>query len=173
MISVATDIIGGEEGDMVEKIKNRRRRYLIEKGLQFSFIRIFIGMILPISLVLGIILYSTNQNFSRTVLLIVKENLNLPDNELNLRLGEMETKFNIENSKIAIAIFGSIIAYCLAIAILGVYITHKIAGPAYKIAKALKLAKQGDYSILTLRKEDWLKDIATAFNEFIESLKKK
>lgn len=157
---------------MVEGIKNRRRRYLIEKEIQFSFIRIFIGMILPISLVLGIVLYSTNQNFGKTFLSIAKENLNLPDNELNLRLGDLEARFNEEKAKAAFAIFGSILAYCIAIAILGIYITHRVAGPAYKIAKVLKLARRGDYSTVTLRKTDWLKGLASAFNELIESLKR-
>jgi methyl-accepting chemotaxis protein len=157
---------------MVERIKNRRRRYLIEKEIQFSFIRIFIGMILPISLILGIILYSTNQNFGRTILSIAKENLNLPDSELNLRLGDLEMRFNAERVKAAFAIFGSILAYCIAIAILGIYITHRVAGPAYKMAKLLRLAKGGDYSTITLRKTDWLKGLASSFNEFIESLRK-
>ena len=56
---------------------------------------------------------------------------------------------------------------------LGVYLSHKIAGPLYHFEQKLKAITQGDLSsFVELRKGDQLQDFETSFNEMIKSIKR-
>ena len=53
----------------------------------------------------------------------------------------------------------------------GVIISHRIAGPLYRISKAAREVGQGQYhSRLNLRKRDYLHDFADTFNEMLAAL---
>jgi methyl-accepting chemotaxis protein len=68
----------------------------------------------------------------------------------------------------------NLIYFVLAAAILGVVvilITHRIAGPALVIERAVRGMKTGDHSLrLELRKRDYLKPLAAAVAELREEL---
>ncbi|MCX5665697.1 MAG: methyl-accepting chemotaxis protein [Candidatus Omnitrophica bacterium] len=58
------------------------------------------------------------------------------------------------------------------VVIIGIYASHKIAGPIYRIEKFLNSMAGGDLSMsLTLRKNDELTSLATGINKVIESVK--
>lgn len=59
------------------------------------------------------------------------------------------------------------------VALLGVYLSHKIAGPVYRIGKTLDAMASGDLrNRIVLRKGDELVSIANAINRLQESLRK-
>ncbi|MFH1394900.1 MAG: hypothetical protein ABIH09_01945 [Candidatus Omnitrophota bacterium] len=58
--------------------------------------------------------------------------------------------------------------------IIGIFLSHRIAGPIYRINKYLDSLKEGDYSRdIKLRKKDELKDVAGKLTELCQELRKK
>ena len=60
---------------------------------------------------------------------------------------------------------------CLLL-ILGVYASHRIAGPMYRITKNLNLiGVENEMDTIQIRKRDQLKEMADAFNHMVHALK--
>jgi len=58
------------------------------------------------------------------------------------------------------------------VALVSIFLSHRVAGPIYRIEKFLKSVAKGDLSIkLHLRKGDELQDLADAINEMTDDLK--
>ena len=50
-------------------------------------------------------------------------------------------------------------------------LSHRIAGPIYRLQRTLTAAKEGDYtSRAKLREHDYLGEVATSLNEFMDVL---
>ncbi|HOD41746.1 MAG TPA: HAMP domain-containing protein, partial [Candidatus Wallbacteria bacterium] len=59
------------------------------------------------------------------------------------------------------------------ICFLSVFVSHKIAGPVYRLEESAKIIASGDFSRrIKLRQGDELQDLADAFNTMTESLDK-
>lgn len=62
----------------------------------------------------------------------------------------------------------AIVNNCLIILLLSLFYSHRIAGPAVQIVKALKQVNEGDLqTCVRLRKGDYLQEVATAVNDAI------
>ena len=56
-------------------------------------------------------------------------------------------------------------------AILSIFVSHRIAGPVYRFERSAKVIAEGDLSLrIRLRKGDELQELADAFNQMTESL---
>ncbi len=56
---------------------------------------------------------------------------------------------------------------------LGIFLSHKIAGPVYRIEKTIGKMAQGDFSDrITLRKGDEMKSLADSINKLADSLER-
>jgi len=66
--------------------------------------------------------------------------------------------------------------YLILIAVFGLFISHKMAGPIYRIKKTLDEAADGKIDIKTLefrlRKQDELHDLVKSLNRFLNKLNK-
>lgn len=59
------------------------------------------------------------------------------------------------------------------LAIISIYITHKLAGPIYRFEKTVKDLINGDLSVrIRLRKKDDLKELANLFNQLLGNIDK-
>jgi len=66
-----------------------------------------------------------------------------------------------------------IIVFILAIAILSIFVSHKIAGPVYRLEETAKFIASGDLTQqIQLRHGDELQDLQEAFNLMSDSLRK-
>jgi len=69
------------------------------------------------------------------------------------------------------------ILYILLITIFGLFISHKLAGPVYRIKKTLNDAADGKIDLkdlkFRLRKKDELQDLVEALNYFIDRMSTK
>lgn len=68
------------------------------------------------------------------------------------------------------------IVYIILITVFGLFISHKMAGPIYRIKKTLEEATKGSIDIKTLefrlRRRDELQDLVKAMNKFLEKMNK-
>jgi hypothetical protein len=140
----------------------RRRHYLVDKNLQlnFSLLLIMIGAINAIFF--SFIFYF----FSQQTALIYKPLLIEPE----VQSGVIQL---MENTFWRTVLFGAIFE-CMMIILLGIFFSHRIAGPLFKISRYLKEVGAGRYpGLIKLRKDDMLKNFAETVNEMIVSLKDK
>jgi methyl-accepting chemotaxis protein len=66
-----------------------------------------------------------------------------------------------------------IIVFLVVIAILSVFVSHKIAGPVYRLERSARVLASGDLTCkVKLRHGDELRELENAFNSMSESLRK-
>lgn len=130
-----------------------RKQYLIKKGVQLRFM---IVIIVSMILIASVTWYSIYSAVMQT----------------------LYTQFHGEN----LALIKHAITYKLlmrslllifAIAIISVFISHRMAGPVYKFEQTIRALSQGkEVEEIRLRKRDEFYGLATAINALINSMKR-
>ena len=138
----------------------KRRQYYIKKDFQSRFIVKFCLLIL-----LGAVL-------STAILLLLSQG-SLTSTYQNSKLVIKSTASTI----LPAILYTNLITLALitsAMAATTLFISHRLAGPIFRVEKALKEVKDGNLNErLMLRKKDQLVDLADGFNNMTESLKTK
>ncbi|MCD6460456.1 hypothetical protein J7L67_07300 [bacterium] len=140
---------------------NRRRwwRILIDKPLQLRYTSLIVALVVLYSGCLGYSLYTNSRETSRLMLEIVESN------------PKLEAKLSTIDNTALIKTIIAMLINAIVISYIGIFSTHKIAGPIYRFKKHLKSIKNGDFSAKTkLRKNDLLTELADDFNQASESL---
>ena len=137
-----------------------RKQYLINRQLQLSYARLLIICVSLIILIFGVSLWYQS-----------KVHLNL----LQHYLGEDEMPDSAiaeTQNRFLLGTFGSIAVISCLLLVLGIYASHRIAGPMHRITKNLKLVGlENDVDTIQIRKRDQLREMADAFNHMVHTLK--
>ncbi len=135
--------------------KHRRRIFLIKTGLQLRYMGIIVTTMLAVALGVGWTIYFTSWSMiSKTQ---------------DLTIDKLADIFDTVNRDLVkyVAIF------ILVIAVLSIFVSHKIAGPVFRLENSAKQIAQGDLTQdVQLRYGDELRDLSEAFNTMTESLRK-
>ena len=135
--------------------KHRRRTYLIKTGLQLRYMGIIISTMLLVAFGVGWIIYHTSWS----------QIANTPD----LTLDKLSDIFDSVNMLLT----RWIVVFVFVIAILSIFVSHKIAGPVYRLEETTRTIASGDLTQkIHLRHGDELKDLQDAFNTMSDSLAK-
>jgi len=135
----------------------RRKRYITKKGLQFRYIGIVFGLAALASLVTGWTVFATGWSFFGEKLASVYPQ------------GRLLYVFRATN----IALIRNLLLISPLIFIMGLFFSHRIAGPVYRIEKTLREIIKGDLSLrIKLRDGDELIDLADMINSLTENLTK-
>jgi HAMP domain-containing protein len=60
------------------------------------------------------------------------------------------------------------------LAVIVIFISHRIAGPLYRLKMYMEKVENGDYSVkLNFRKNDAIHDVAESFNRMVNGIKEK
>lgn len=162
----------------------KRKKYLINKDLQGKFMAILITLNIIVALVVGLFLYggiysAVSRQFSERVL---KENLDIVGriedyeaarandvlsqaNRLARQaqlLGDYEKKLFLKSLReIGVGLIPGFLAILAVIAIGSVFMSHKVAGPLYRLEKYVRAIAEGDLTLkFKLRKGDELLKLA-------------
>ena len=112
--------------------KKRRRRYLVNKRLQFSFFLEW--MILPIVFIFAFLYYSRFNPVALVVCIVV----------------------------------------VIVLSWRALILSHRLAGPVYRLEKDLQDIAKGNFSIrIKFRKKDELKSIAEGINRILDEMEKR
>lgn len=134
--------------------KQRRRTYLIKTGLQLRYMGIIISTMLMVAFGVGWIIYHTS--WSKIA--------NTPD----LTLDKLSEIFDSVNG----ILLKWIVVFVFVIAILSIFVSHKIAGPVYRLEETTRIIASGDLTYqIHLRHGDELGDLQEAFNKMSDSLR--
>ena len=137
---------------------NRRRTYVINKKFQFSVL----GWVTAISVFVTLANYlGLSFFFNKMRALAVGAQLNS---------NHVYFKFLSEQEAIMWKIFMYIaVASAIMIIVGGIFLSHQIAGPLYRLTQHLKSHKKNEnVPALKFRKGDYFPEIEEAFNEFIK-----
>jgi len=67
---------------------------------------------------------------------------------------------------------GFLVLFCVLMGILSVFLTHRVAGAAYRLEKCIRDLTDGDYEKrISLRADDYLQNIADALNDLQSTMK--
>lgn len=138
-------------------VKARRRIYIIKPPFQLRYTGVIFFTVFAVA---AICIFTTY--FSSITLLGEKLAMVYPQGRLITTLGQIN-----------FIIIYRILFLLPIVAVMGILLSHKIAGPAFRIEKTLKEIGKGNFDInIQLRKFDELKGIAEAVNEMAADLKK-
>ena len=137
---------------------HRRRHYFIEKKFQAKFILRFCILLFAGGLLtIGILYVLATQ--STTVSIV------------NSRVVAKTTADFILPILIQTVIIVTLILSLAAI-VLTLLVSHKIAGPLYRLKKTMQALEMGDFSLdFRLRRSDQLQDLSDAFNNMIKNIR--
>ena len=134
----------------------KRRIYYIEKKFQTKYILLTIFLLLTYTFAFIIII------FSPFILTLSLDFYSLSEK------AEAARTLLLLHSKVWPGIGGIILLF----GALSIFITHKIAGPLYRLKKSLAMIVEGNLDVkVKLRKGDDLKDLAEHFNMLAEELR--
>lgn len=137
-----------------------RRQYLINKQLQLSYAWLLIICVGIVMIIFGLSLWYVSKVHLNLFHSIVGEDA-LPQSYIS----------SIQNQFLLGTLIAVAVVSCLLL-LLGIYASHKIAGPAYRITKSLNLVGvEDEMDTIQIRKRDQLKEMADAFNHMVHALK--
>lgn len=138
-----------------------KRRYIVNKKLQFRIALIMILEIALISIVMSTIIVCLNDYYQDIFHYIAGPT-------------ELQTPLQEINKPVWMFMFGSITFSSVVFALVGIFLSHKIAGPLYRLKRhMIGIGKGSLPTELRFRKGDHLHDIADAFNEMVEGLRRR
>jgi len=133
-----------------------RRRYLVDRGFQLKYALLMGGAGLVVAVVFGLWLHQVH---AQAIALLG------PD---------AETRALVERSdRVLLAAFGVIaLLLALALGLLGVVVTHRVAGPVFVMGHYLSVLAEGRFPRMrTLRRSDELKAFSRTFIDAVEAMK--
>ncbi len=126
----------------------RRKQYLIQKGLQLKYAGIILLGRLIVCLVAGWTTYATTWE-------IVSREFS----------GETQAKLSAISDRITIVLLYRSLIATAVISFLSIFISHKIAGPLYRLEEIAREISFGNLALhVRLRKKDGLKGLAEAID---------
>ncbi|MFH1729231.1 MAG: hypothetical protein ABIA04_12525 [Pseudomonadota bacterium] len=139
-----------------KKLRFYQRKYLIDKKFQIKYTLIVIAVCSLIYVLLGYHFYTTSLEATDLLSIQNFELQSMVEQEDNFTLYYLITFFIVQ---------------IFSLFILGTLLTHKIAGPAFRIMKSMEDIASGKLrKIGNLRKFDELKSFVEPVNNLIESI---
>jgi hypothetical protein len=135
-----------------------RRRFLLDRGFQLKYALVMAGAGLLVAVVFGLWIHQVH---AQAIALLS------PDAETRALIARSDT--------LLLAAFAGIaLLLAAALGLLGVVITHRVAGPVFVMGHYLSVLAQGRFPRMrTLRRSDELKSFFRVFIDAVEAMKKR
>jgi len=136
--------------------KFKRRQYLVQKKFQLKYVGLILAlMFLTAALCSYVVYYTTMINLGEKLASVYPQ-------------GRLVSIVNMVNFRIMVIV----LLVTPLVAIISILLSHKIAGPIFRMEEFLKGMATGDLTNrITLRKGDELISLADGINSLVESLK--
>jgi len=176
--------------------KRSVRNYLLDSRFQLKYSGFLVVVAIGISGVMGAVLYETTRAVVGESSALVEESKKVSEvSRMNIRdlasdSPELLTEFNreadahdkalseqqsrlIRGQQIMLeSLVGGLALMVVLIGLLGIYFTHKVAGPVFKMKRLLKQVGDGHLHVeARLRRGDELTDFFDAFTQMVEGLR--
>jgi nitrate/nitrite-specific signal transduction histidine kinase len=176
--------------------KRSVRNYLLDSRFQLKYAGFLVSVAVVISCVMGAVLYQSTRAVVGESSALIEESKKVSEvSRMNVKdlaadSPELLTEFNreadahdraisdqqdllIRRQKWMIeSLVGGLALMVVLIGLLGIYFTHKVAGPVYKMTGLLKKVGEGNLHVDSrLRRGDELRDFFATFTEMVSGLR--
>lgn len=176
--------------------KRSVRNYLLDSHFQLKYAGLLVIVAVAISGVMGVVLYETTVAVVTESSALVDESKKVSEvSRMNIKdlasdSPELMTEFNREadahdkvmaeqqallihrQQRMIGSLVGGLALMVVLIGLLGIYITHKVAGPVYKMTRLLKQVGEGNLHVdARLRKGDELRAFFETFTQMVGGLR--
>lgn len=144
---------------MNQPVVNKRSTVFIQRAFQGRFIAWMLVMILLFAVSSAFILY-----------LLLASDLQSEARSAHLRIADTWEKLgtSIVIGNLVSAVFAGV---CVAVVVM--YISHKIAGPMFRFQKLMREVARGNLDVsASLREHDQMKELASAFDDMLVALRR-
>lgn len=141
----------------MSRIKEKRRKYLVNKKLQMQFVWLLVTQsVIPV-IVLGTSLYAVNKMYLLRLQVIAGSSI-MSDAEIR----------DILNFSV-MSMLTLLVIMVLLLAFLGIRFSHQVAGPLHKLSNSMDgLARGEKVDLISFRKTDILNGIDDKFNAIVK-----
>jgi methyl-accepting chemotaxis protein len=180
--------------------KRSVKNYLIDSRFQLKYTGMILGVAIVISMVLGIFLWQTSgevvvesqkvveqsKKVSDVVKMSIKDDPVYGDNpdlaqafnsaaaEQDNKILEQQATLVRQQHTMLYTLVTALAVMVFLIGVLGIFITHKVAGPIYKMKLLLRQVADGKLKVQArLRKGDELQDFFDVFAQMVERLRER
>jgi hypothetical protein len=145
--------------------KRKVRNYLLDVGLQLRYTATIVVVAIFLTAFLGFKMYQATRDVSKVILWTSLVDPSSAD--------ELQRQFQNSDRVVLWGIIGFGVVLILSISAVGILITHKVAGPLYKISSFFGRVRDGKLGAIPakLRKGDELQDFYGTFREMHQSLR--
>ncbi|HSQ63039.1 MAG TPA: hypothetical protein VLM85_07475 [Polyangiaceae bacterium] len=161
------------------------RNYLLDAPFQLKYTGYLVGVALLISIVLGVLLWRSSNKVvdesskvSDVVKMSIKNDPIYGDNpelmkSFNDSSSDSDNRVAQQQKAMLGSVVGGLTLLVVLIGLLGIFITHKVAGPIYKMKRLLREVGEGKLNFPRggLRKGDELQHFFDAFLKMADQLK--
>jgi methyl-accepting chemotaxis protein len=176
----------GQEVHMGDQ--ERRRRYLINKGMQLKYVVMLLVTVVTVNVVVGVGIYfsvwrSLEPEYSKIVMaskidtaqrlrgyedarygFAALKSADI-DREATMISDSLTAQLKGSFSKARMKIFPIVILLLIVIFLEGIFLSNRIAGPIYHAEKSMRLIREGNLTLRTFfRKHDEFKDLYKEIN---------
>jgi|GEM_PF-1638075 len=153
----------------MQKHRRKLRNYLINKRFQLKYTFMIIGLCTILVVLLSIPLYRTVSYASDQLVAQALQNpMYSSDAQVNLLIKSVER----DKQKTIIILAAFLITLLIGLSLSSIYVTHKIAGPMYKMMKLLSGVHGNNLRMDgRLRKGDELVELFQSFDDMLERLR--
>lgn len=151
----------------VPKYRRKMRNYLLDVGLQVRYTMTIVIVAVFLTAGLGYKMYQATRDISKVI-----ELSGMADPAV---AGELQGQFASSDRWVLWGIIGFGIVLVISISAVGILITHKVAGPLFKIASFFGRVRDNRLGAIptTLRKGDELQDFYGSFRDMHLALRAK
>jgi nitrogen fixation/metabolism regulation signal transduction histidine kinase len=182
------------------RYKRSLRNYLIDSRFQLKYTGMILGVAIVISAVLGIFLWETSGEVVQESQKVVEQSKKVSDvvqmsikddpvygvnpdlaQAFNSAASEQDKKIMAQQAALVRqqhtmlnTLVGALAVMVFLLGVLGILITHRVAGPIYKMKLLLRQVTNGKLKVgARLRKGDELHDFFDVFAQMVESLRER
>jgi hypothetical protein len=158
---------GGSTGAGAQKYRRRMRNYLLDVGLQLRYTMTIVIVAVFLTGGLGYKMYQATRDISKVIELSGMADPSVAD--------ELQTQFAASDRWVLWGIVGFGIVLVISIGAVGILITHKVAGPLFKISSFFARIRDNRIGPLPagLRKGDELQEFYASFLDMHQALRQR
>lgn len=155
--------------EQLYRSQRKLRNYLINKRFQLKYTFMITSLSALLVVILGIPLYQTVSDASdQLAACVLSDDTYASDTQVTLLKKSLEA----EKHKTVYILGGFLLLLLTGLTLSGIFITHKVAGPMYKIRKLLGSVEGNNLQLEgSLRKGDELLELFESFNDMINRLR--
>ena len=153
---------------MGDKTQRRMKNYLIDRRFQLKYTGMVLLVTVTVAGGLGYLAYGFSQGQTEALTAQIMAQPDLAADTAS----DLEEFAQQEDRKIRNAIFAGVLLLTLALGLMGIIVTHRVVGPAYRMRRLFEHVGEGKFEVTTgIRKGDELQELFHSFADMVESLR--